>query len=381
MTETERIRYYARYLDDARLSPEERKRIGEHLRVLIGQGPGDPALARDRFLPYVRQVWPQFIHGRHHDILADVFERIERGACKRAIINLPPRSTKSRFASVLFPSWYLGKHPDQKVMECSHTASLALDFGRDVRNLIASPEYQRIFPGMRVAQDARAAYRWNTNKGGQYFAIGKSGAAAGRGGDLVIIDDPHSEQDVISNPKDEFEKTWKWYLAGPRQRLQPGGAILVVMTRWAFRTSPGSYREQYINSPDGDDGEVWEIIQLPAILPSGEPLFPQFWSIAEMKRTRSVMPAARCAANYQQEPVSEEGSLIKKEWWRDWTETDPSNCEYLVMAWDTAFSSKTSADRSAMVLWGVFAKRREDGSLERGAILWTPGPAEWTFPS
>src|SRR5262252_1621810 len=215
MTEAERLRYYAKYLDDGRLSAEERKRIGDRLRFLTCKGPGDPALARDRFIPYVRQVWPNYIHGRHHDILADVFERIERGTCKRAIINLPPRSTKSRFASVLFPSWYLGRHPEQKVMECSHTASLALDFGRDVRNLINSPEYQRIFPGMRVAQDARAAYRWNTNKGGQYFAIGKSGAAAGRGGDLVIIDDPHSEQDVIANPKDEFEKTWKWYLAGP----------------------------------------------------------------------------------------------------------------------------------------------------------------------
>src|SRR5215467_7326503 len=161
MTEAERLRFYTQYLDDERLSSEERERIGRALRLLADQGPGDSQLARERFIPYVKQVWPKYIHGRHHDILADVFERIERGECKRAIVNLPPRSTKSRFASVLFPSWYLGRHPDHRVMEASHTASLALDFGRDVRDLINSDEYQRIFPNVRLAQDARAAYRWN----------------------------------------------------------------------------------------------------------------------------------------------------------------------------------------------------------------------------
>jgi predicted phage terminase large subunit-like protein len=380
MTEAELLRFYAQYLEDERLSPEERERIGKSLRLLTDQGRGDPQLARERFIPYVKQVWPKYIHGRHHDILADVFERIERGECKRAVVNLPPRSTKSRFASVLFPSWYLGRHPDHKVMECSHTASLALDFGRDVRNLIHSPEYRRIFPKVSLSQDARAAYRWNTNHGGQYFAIGKSGAAAGRGGDLIVVDDPHSEQDIAGDPKAEFEKTWKWFSAGPRQRLQPGGAILIVMTRWGVLDLTGQIRKQYIESDD--DGERWEFVQLPAILPSGESLFPQFWDIAELKRTRAVMPPARWAANYMQEPVSEEGAIIKKEWWMDYpNHTTPPPIDIKVMAWDTAFSAKTSADRSAMVLWGTFTERLPDQSLRHGACLLDAWAGRLDFPA
>jgi hypothetical protein len=198
-------------------------------RLLDGDNPRE---ARDRFLPFVRKVWPEFVYGGHHKIMADVFERIARGELKRVIINLPPRHTKSKFTSVLFPAWYLGQHPEEKILECSHTASLAQDFGRELRNLVATPEYRAIFPELKLSADARAAGRWATSRGGSYFAVGKTGAAAGRGGNLIVIDDPHSEQAIIENSEVDFEKTWSWYLSGPRQRLQPGAAILVCMTRW-----------------------------------------------------------------------------------------------------------------------------------------------------
>jgi len=324
--------------------------------------------ARDKFLPFVRRVWPDFVYGRHHQIMSDVFERIDAGELKRCIINLAPRSTKSKFTSVLFPAWYLGRHPDRKVLECSHTASLALDFGREMRNLINSDDYRSVFPDMALSPDARAAYRWNTNKGGQYFAIGKTGAAAGRGGDLVIIDDPHSEQAVIENSEVDFKKTWAWYLSGPRQRLQPGAAILVVMTRWGQLDLTGQLLRQAIEE---EHGEQWELIQLPAILPSGEPLFPEFWSKAELEATRNTMPLSRWMANYQQNPTSEEGAIIRREWWQDWTDPNPpSTFDFIVQAWDTAFSAKTSSNRSACVTWGVFRRRRTaDGPLETGILL------------
>jgi len=324
--------------------------------------------ARVRFMPFVERVWPEFIYGRHHRIMADVFERIDRGELKRCIINLAPRSTKSRFASVLFPAWYLGRHGDKKIMQCSHTASLAMDFGRDLRNLVASEAYQNVFPELQLSKDARAADRWNTSKGGQYFAVGKTGAAAGRGGDLVIIDDPHSEQAVIENPKLDFEKTWKWYLAGPRQRLQPNAAILVVMTRWGALDLTGQLRRQEVEE---EDGEQWELIQLPAILPSGEPLFPEFWSKQELEATRSTMSLARWQANYQQDPTAEEGAIIRREMWQNWTEIGPPpNLEFIIQAWDTAFSAKESANRSACVTWGVFRRRKTaDGPLETGILL------------
>ena len=326
--------------------------------------------ARENFLPFVRRVWPEFIQGRHHGIMADVFQRVETGECKRVIINLPPRHTKSRFTSVLFPAWYLGRHPERKIMQASHTASLALDFGRDLRNLVNSDEYRAVFPQMKLSQDARAAYRWNTNADGQYFAVGKTGAAAGRGGDLVIIDDPHSEQAVIENPKVDFDKTWAWYLSGPRQRLQPGAAIIVCMTRWGDLDLTGRLRRQEI---EDEDGEAWELIQLPAILPSGDPLFHEFWTLPELEATRATMPLQRWAANYQQEPSAEEGAIIRREMWMDWKEHDPPpNLEFIVQSWDTAFSSKESANRSACITWGVFRRRTqatEGTKLETGIIL------------
>jgi predicted phage terminase large subunit-like protein len=290
--------------------------------------------------------------------MADAFERIERGSLKRCIINMPPRSTKSKFTSVLFPAWYLGRHPNKKIFEGSHSASLAMDFGRELRNLVAGEDYQAIFPGLRLSQDARAAYRWSTKQGGEYFAVGKTGGAAGRGGDLVIIDDAHSEQDVLKNAKAEFEKTWKWYLAGPRQRLQPGAAILVVMTRWGEADLTGRLIKQY--TEDEEELERWEVIELPAILPSGEPLFPEFWKIEELRATRATMPPARWAANYQQNPIAEEGAIIKREWWQPWNKVDPPACDFVVQAWDTAFSESDTANRSACITWGVFRYHTHD---------------------
>jgi hypothetical protein len=270
---------------------------------------------------------------------------------------------------VLFPACYLGKFPDRKIMEASHTASLAMDFGRDVRNMVNSPEYQRIFPGVALSQDARAAHRWNTNKGGQFFAVGCSGAAAGRGGDLVMIDDPHSEQDVLNNSKAEFEKIWKWYMSGPRQRLQPGAAILVTMTRWGELDLTGKLQQMAI-----EEGEQWQLLELPAILPpSGEnpeehSLWPAYWPLRELQRTRSTLPAARWQAQYQQRPVAEEGAIIKREWWHNWTSDTPPPLEVLVTSWDTAFSEKDSANRSAMITWGKFSYRTPENKLEQGII-------------
>lgn len=371
------LEYFARNFDflPPHIQATVRERLLEAMTPNLGVG-----RARQEFLPFVERVWPGFIHGRHHDVMADAFERIERGELKRCIINMPPRSTKSKFTSVMFPAWYLGKHPEKKIFQGSHSASLAMDFGRDLRNLALTEAYQAIFPGMRLAQDSRAAHRWSTNQGGEYFAVGKTGGAAGRGGDLVIIDDAHSEQDVLKNAKAEFEKTWKWYLAGPRQRLQPGAAILVVMTRWGVMDLTGQLIKQY--AEEEEELERWEVIELPAILPSGEPLFPEFWKIEELRATRAILPPARWAANYQQSPISEEGAVIKRDWWRDWKEPVPPICDFTVQSWDTAMSSGGDANRSAMIVWGVFRYKTHDDppALKTGIILLDAWAGRVDFP-
>jgi predicted phage terminase large subunit-like protein len=188
-------------------------------------------VAQSDFMAYVNYVWPTFIHGRHHEKMARAFERVAEGRTKRLIINMPPRHTKSEFASYLLPSWFLGKYPQKKVIQTSHTAELAVGFGRKVRNLVDSDRYKDLFPDVALQADSKAAGRWATNYSGEYFAIGVGGAVTGKGADLLIIDDPHSEQEAALaevNPE-IYDKTYEWYTSGPRQRLQPGGAIVVVM--------------------------------------------------------------------------------------------------------------------------------------------------------
>ena len=152
--------------------------------------------SRSDFLTFVKKMWPAFIGGRHHKVMADAFERVANGELKRLIINMPPRHTKSEFASYLFPAWFLGRYPEKKIIQTAHTAELAVGFGRKVRNLISQEDFQSVFPGIELSSDSKAAGRWNTNKRGDYFAIGVGGAVTGKGADVLIIDDPHSEQEA-----------------------------------------------------------------------------------------------------------------------------------------------------------------------------------------
>ena len=314
-------------------------------------------LSHDDFLGFVKHVWPAFIEGDHHRVMADAFNKIAKGELKRLIINMPPRHTKSEFASHLFPAWYLGKFSDRKVIQTAHTAELAVGFGRKVRNLVGSDDYQGVFQDVSLASDSKAAGRWSTNKNGEYFAIGVGGAVTGKGADILIIDDPHSEQEAALNDPSIYDKTYEWYTSGPRQRLQPGGSICVVMTRWSKKDLTGQILKSSIQRGGSDE---WEVIELPAILPSGKPLWPGFWPIDQLEALKSELPVPKWSAQYQQDPTSEEGALIKREWWKEWDKKSPPRCEFVIQSWDTAFLAKETADYSACTTWGVFYD--EDGN-------------------
>ncbi len=179
-----------------------------------------------------------------------------------------------------------------------------------------------MFSGITLSSDSKAAGRWNTNKRGDYFAIGVGGAVTGKGADLLIIDDPHSEQDAQQgqfNPE-VYDRVYEWYTSGPRQRLQPGGAIIVVMTRWSLRDLTGQIMKSTGNKKGMDE---WEVIEFPAIMPSGKPLWPEFWSMDELDALKAELPPTKWNAQYQQNPTSEEGALIKREWWREWDRPNP----------------------------------------------------------
>ena len=330
------------------------------------------------FLTFVKEMWPGFIDGRHHKVMAKKFEEIANGKTKRLIINMPPRHTKSEFASYLLPAWFLGKYPEKKVIQTSHTAELAVGFGRKVRNLVDSDVYKDVFPAVALQSDSKAAGRWATNKGGDYFAIGIGGAVTGKGADILIIDDPHSEQEAAlseTNPE-IYDKTYEWYTSGPRQRLQPGGAIVVVMTRWSKRDLTG----QVLKAAAQRDGEDWEVIEFPAILPSGKPLWPEFWPLEQLEALKNELPNGKWMAQYQQEPTSDVNAIIKREWWKIWDHEDPPHCEFLIQSWDTAFLKTQRSDYSACTTWGVFYKTDDTGMQQANIILLNAFKRRMEFP-
>jgi predicted phage terminase large subunit-like protein len=631
--------------------------------------------AQEHYLDFVKLMWPGFISGRHHKIMADAFERVAKGELKRLIINMPPRHTKSEFASYLLPAWFLGKYPQKKIIQTAHTAELAVGFGRKVRNLVGSDDYRKVFAEVNLQSDSKAAGRWSTNKGGEYFAIGVGGAVTGKGADLLIIDDPHSEQEAMMGQFDVsvYDKVFEWYSSGPRQRLQPGGAIVIVMCmtgdtsvlmadgsqkklrdirvgdfvatyergemsasfvsnfqssgfddvvriqtrsgriikankehpflvehngvrKWArvkdltvgmslvgatdangplglrvnpdfaahvkqgsrttektpthhgsqlgttengegknapaesqsqakdcadhatknsapsksVQSKPGptelkiatesrfsSTRKWLLSAKTGAtfaaknllqrilaltgagnfastiatklgrfaascamtaislsdtarvrkilrglrntyafDADVivqlseagraevfdlevhqtenfiangvvshntrwakrdltgqiidasvkkegageWEVIELPAIMPSGEPLWPEFWSIDELQRLKVELPISKWSAQYQQDPTSEEGALIKRDWWNIWESEKAPHCEAVIVAMDTAFSKTERSDYSACVCFGVFNHPNATGKPIPNLILLDAWKDKLEFP-
>ena len=360
-----------------RMTPSEQQ---EAIKLLEAYKKADQeSKAKSVFMEFVHLMWPDFISGRHHRIMAEKFEGFISGKIKRLIINMPPRHTKSEFGSYLLPAWFMGNFPGKKIIQASHTADKALEFGRKVRNLVASPQFSAVFPDVLLQADSKAAGKWSTNKGGSYFAVGVGGAVAGYGGDLIIIDDPHSEQDGKNLNAEAFDAVYDWYMTGPRQRLQPGGSILLIMTRWGKRDLTGRLLDYSAKNPDADQ---WEVIEFPAILPSGNPLWPEFWSLEELLATKATIFPRFWAAQYQQEPTSSESALIKKDWWRMWEHDHPPEVEYVIQSWDTAFTKNERSDYSACTTWGVFYREEDEnsGKLVPNIILLDSFKEKMEFP-
>lgn len=327
--------------------------------------------AHKNFMDFVKMMWPSFIAGKHHKTVAEKLEAVARGELKRLIINMPPRHTKSEFASYLFPAWMIGRRPDMKIMQATHTADLSIRFGRKVKNLMETKDYQELFK-VRLRSDSKAAYRWETDDGGEYYAAGVGGNIAGRGADLFIVDDPHSEQDAMSPTA--LENAWDWYTSGPRQRLQPGGAIILVMTRWGENDLTARLLKQAARDPKADQ---WEVIELPAILDSGVALWPEYWKLEELEKIRASIPLTQWNAQYMQKPTSDTAAIIKREWWRPWTKEDIPRLHYVMQSYDTAFLKTRTADFTSIQTWGVFYPKEDSPP---NVILLDAKKGRWEFP-
>jgi predicted phage terminase large subunit-like protein len=350
------------------VSEETKEEIGK--LILTKEKHTKEQQIRDDFLSFAKHMWPEFIQGPHHKIIAQKFNDIANSKSNRIIVNMPPRHTKSEFASSLLPAWMIGRNPKLKIIQTTHTGELAIRFGRKAKTLMDSPEYKEVFE-TRLREDSQAAGRWETAQGGEYFASGVGGAITGRGADLLIIDDPHSEQDALN--VDALEKAYEWYTSGPRQRLQPGGKIICVMTRWNTKDLTG----MLIRSQKEAKSDKWELIEFPAIMPSGKPVWPEYWKLSELETVKASISVSKWNAQWMQNPTSEEGAIIKREWWRKWDYNHMPKLEHIIQSYDTAFMKKETADYSAITTWGVF---RKDEDSPANLILVDAIKGRYEFP-
>ena len=344
----------------------ERLRLELRLKLLEAQ-----ERATGDFLSFCQYVWPEMLVGEHHRRIAKALDRVVSGECKRLMIAMPPRHGKSQMGSYLFPAYLMGKRPQSKLIVGSHTAELAQRFGRMIRNLVEDDKYKELFPGMALSVDSKAAGRWNTAQGGEAFFIGKGGAMTGRGGDIVILDDILDEQDALSETA--MENTFEWYTSGPRQRLQPNGAIIVINTRWKTDDLSGRLLRQQGNLK----ADQWELLEFPAILPSGNPLWPGYWTKDELEKVKLSIGLKKWNAQWQQVPTNDDGAILKREWWRKWKYDEPPVCDYIIQTYDTAFSKKETADFSVISTWGVFYPDADSGP---NLIALHIRKGRWDFP-
>jgi len=377
-------------MDFDALSVEEKRELLDSVNMrLLEESQG-------RYLSFIQALDPSFCRSKHHEIIAEHLEAVERGDITRLMIFMPPRSSKSLMVSQYYPPWYLGKHPNHQVMAISYNIELAEKFGRFVRNVIQSPEYKQIFTKTSISKDARAAARWQTTEGGEYNAAGVTGGIAGRGWNLGLIDDPLNEQDAYSKPSREH--VLQWYPAGFRSRQMPGGKVILLMTRWHDQDLAGHLLQESLSDPGKDQ---WTVIKIPALLdkvsskllslPENTTYWPQHmdppetsllygWTTEEVKQTKANMPPGQWQALYMQNPVVEGGNILKNIYWKRWNKKDPPECNYVFMSMDTAFSTKDSADFSVITTWGVFTRTNEAKKKQNCLMLLGAKRGRWDFP-
>ena len=325
--------------------------------------------SKNDFLTFVKLMAPSIVSdfkmGSHIKVISNKLKELEEGKIKRLMVFLPPRSSKSVLCSKLFPAWYIGRHPEHEILTVSHSDQLSSDFGRSVRDVVSTEEFQKIFRGVQLRSDVRAAGKWKTNQGGMYYAAGVRSQIAGRGAHVAILDDVMSEEDSYSDAGRRYIK--EWYPAGLRTRIMPNGAILIINTRYHYDDLCGWLLKQEENA---GDYEIipWDVVKIPAWLdeeaaelldlPVGGSYFPEWKPDSVLRIDEHEIKASNGSrywnSLYMQDPTPEEGGLIKKKWIQQWEEEDPPSCEFVIQTYDTAFSTRTTADFSVIQTWGIF---------------------------
>ena len=331
-------------------------------------------MARETFYTFVKLMSPEilpedFIDGRHIEVICNELQAVEASVAnpklppKRLQIFLPPGSMKSRLGN-LFCAWCLGKHPNWCFLAIASDQDFAMDnYGRPIKDLIDTARYQAIFPDTILKKDVQAAGRWDTTQKGRFVAKGVGQGIAGRRAHISIVDDAVTEQTTGN----DLKKINGWYIKGLRTRLLPRGAEIIINTRWYVNDLSG-----HMEKVDAKSERPWKIIRIPALLTQegrdilwrkgdkeeryavGTSFWPEFWPTETLLEKKATTPPSEWNALYMQNPIAETGSIVRRDDFKIWKEPKPPNCKYVIVSWDTAFSSKETADYSAYTVWGVF---------------------------
>ncbi|HYF37782.1 MAG TPA: hypothetical protein VD994_20945, partial [Prosthecobacter sp.] len=342
------------------------------------------ALARDDFYTFVKLmapiIIPGFVDGRHIKLICDKLQALESGQLRtnRLMIFLGPGSMKSRIASILFPAWCFGRKAHQQVLQVSHSISLAEEFGGRTRDLLKEPEYQAVFPDTVMREDSQASGKWKTTADGMYYAAGAGSNIAGFRGGIGICDDLLSEKTAMS--KLERQKINDWWVPGFISRMLPGAPVVLINTRWAVDDISGHLLKVAASDPKADQ---WEVISIPVILdeesaellglPVGSSYWPEFWPMERLEtlKANALKSGGQryWSALYLQKPVLDDGNIFKRQHFQEWERSKPPTCDYILMSMDTAFSTKDSADFSAIQIWGIW---HYEDHTDKGEPFWVP---------
>jgi hypothetical protein len=299
------------------------------------------AIARRSLLAFTEYTNPLYQRARHHELICAKLEAVERGEIDRLMIFMPPRHGKSELASKRFPAWCLGRDPKRQIIAASYNSDLANDFGRNVRNLVAEPEFAEVFPGVTLAPDSQAANRMNTNHGGTYVAAGVGTAVTGRGAHIALIDDPFKDREEADSER-RRDLVWDWYRSTLYTRLMPGGAIVLIQTRWHEDDLAGRLLE------DGTD--KWDVLELPALNKDNEALWPEWYPQDTLERIKKAIGPREWSALYQQQPQPDEGTFFQRVWFGTWDKL-PKDIRYYGTS-DYAVTDG-AGDYTVHRIWGI----------------------------
>ena len=338
---------------------DQKKQADLSAQVKAEQELAKRILSRKRLLPFVERFNPDYLAGWvHKDIcqrLEKFSEQVANKESPRLMLFMPPRHGKSTLASVAFPAWHLGRHPDHEFISCSYSGSLAMSFSRKVRQLLREPVYKNVFEKSRLDKDSQSVESWQTTQGGGYVAAGVGGGITGKGANVLVIDDPVKNREDAESDNNR-EATWDWYTSTAYTRLSPGGGILVILTRWHDDDLAGRLLKQ---AEDGAD--QWEVIRYPAIAEidenfrkQGESLHPERYNVDALEQIRKAIGPRDWSALYQQNPVSDEGDYFSRDMIRyyEYDEIDTAELNYYC-AWDLAIGQRDRNDYSVGIVVGV----------------------------